>query len=414
VRLGLVSAKYPFGPKEPYLHAELRALAPALDGIVVFPTSPNTTDAGFTGVPGDVVRLPLAGLSTFALAARAFVHRPWRACGAINTLLCERYPWRVKLKNLAVIPKGLALAEIVRERRLDHLHAYWLSTPATVAWIAARVAGIPFSATAHRWDVYENNLAARKVRDAAFVRTISERGRRDLLQRTGGDPEKVQVVRLGVELPVARRVRVIAGDSWGRLPAADRPLRILCAAALVPVKGHAVLLSALALLRARGVAFACTLAGDGPLRSELATLIARDGLADSVKLAGTVAHDELLTRLERGDYDVSVIASVEQPGGLMEGVPVALIEAMAAGTAVVAADSGSVGELVDGTTGLLVAHSDPVALADALARIANDPALREKLADTARARVERDFDVTRTAAALYALLSRDQPRTWQA
>jgi glycosyltransferase involved in cell wall biosynthesis len=414
VRLGLVSAKYPFGPKEPYLHAELRALAPALDGIVVFPTSPDTAEAGFTSVPGDVVRLPIAGASTFRLAARALARRPWRAFGAINTLLRERYPWRVKLKNLAVIPKALALSEIARTRRLDHLHAYWLSTPATVAWLAARIAGIPFSATAHRWDVYENNLAARKVRDAAFVRTISERGRADLLQRTGGDPEKVSVVRLGVELPASRRIRVIAGDSWAGDPAAQRPLRILCAAALVPVKGHAVLLTALRLLRDRGIAFACTLAGDGPLRAELERRIADAALGDCVRLAGAVPHDELLGRLERGDYDVSVIASVEGPDGLMEGVPVALIEAMAAGTVVVAADSGSVGELVDGTTGLLVAHSDPGALADALARVAADPALRDKLAEAGRSRVERDFDVVRTAAALAALLARGHPRTWQA
>ena len=404
VRLGLISAKYPFGPQEPYLDAELRALAPALDGVVVVPTSPRTAEPGFADVPADVVRLPLAGGATFALAARALARRPLRALGALAAVLAEPYPWRAKLKNLAVFPKGLALAEVARARRLDHLHAYWLSTPATVAWVAARLAGIPFSATAHRWDVYENNLAARKVRDARFVRTISDRGRRDLLLLTGGDPDKVGVVRLGVALPEPRRVRVVAGDSWGRLPQEDRPLRILCAAALVPVKGHAVLLNALALLRERGIAFDCTLAGDGPLRTELADEIAAAGLGEQVRLAGTIPHDELLARLGRGEFDVSVIASVERPGGLMEGVPVALVEAMAAGATVVATDSGSVGELVDGTTGLLVPHSDPAALADALIRVARDPQLRDRLRDAARARVEREFDVARTTERLRALI----------
>ena len=404
MRLGLVSAKYPFGPKEPYLDTELRALAPRLDAVTVIPTSPTDAELGFAGVPGDVVRLPVAGLATFALAARAFARRPLRALGTIAALLGERYPWRAKLKNVAVVPKGLAVAEVVRARRLEHVHAYWLSTPATVAWIAARVAGIPFSATAHRWDVYEDNMPARKLRDAAFVRTISERGRRDLLARTGGDPAKVSVVRLGVALPARGRVPVVAGDSWGRLPDDDRPLRILCAAALVPVKGHAVLLKALALLRDRGVAFACTLAGEGPKRAEIAAAVAAERLGDAVRLAGTVPHDELLAQLQRGDYDVSVIASVEGAGGLMEGVPVALIEAMAAGTVVVATDSGSVGELVDGTTGLLVPHSNPAALADALARVGRDPALRDQLRDAARARVERDFDVARTTERLRALL----------
>jgi glycosyltransferase involved in cell wall biosynthesis len=404
VRLGLISAKYPYGAQEPYLDAELRALAPAFEAVVVIPTSPRANERGFADVPAEVVRLPLAGASTLALAARTLLRRPLRSLRALATLVREPYPWRVKLKNLAVVPKGLAVAEIARMRRLDHLHAYWLSTPATVAWLAARVAGIPFSATAHRWDVYENNLAARKLRDAQFVRTISERGRRDLLQRTGGDPAKVDVVRLGVALPEQRRLRVVAGDSWGRLPLEDRPLRILCAAALVPVKGHEVLLGALALLRDRGIHFTCTLAGDGPLRDRIAAQIASSGLAEYVTLAGTIPHDDLLERLQRGEFDVSVIASIERAGGLMEGVPVALVEAMAAGAVVVATDSGSVGELVDGTTGLLVPHSDPGALAQALARVARDPELRDRLRDAARARVERDYDVMRTTDRLRSLL----------
>ena len=404
MRLGLISAKYPFGPKEPYLHAELRALAPRLDAVTVIPTSPTAAAPGFTDVPGDVVRLPLAGVATFALAARAFARRPSRVLGTVAALLRERYPLRAKLKNLAVVPKGLAVAEIARARRIEHLHAYWLSTPATVAWIAARVAGIPFSATAHRWDVYEDNMPARKLRDAAFVRTISERGRRDLLARTSGDPARVSVVRLGVVLPAGGRVPVVAGDSWGRLRDGARPLRILCAAALVPVKGHPVLVEALSLLRGLGVAFSCTLAGDGPQRDEIAGLIAAAGLADAVRLAGNVPHDELLGQLQHGAYDVSVIASVEGADGLMEGVPVALIEAMAAGTVVVATDSGSVGELVDGTTGLLVPHSNAAALAVALQRVGSDPALRDRLRDAARARVERDFDVARTTERLRALL----------
>ncbi len=351
-----------------------------------------------------MVRLGLAGPATLALAARALLRRPVRSLRAVAALLGDRYPWRVKLKNLAVLPKGLAVAEIARARRLDHLHAYWLSTPATVAWIAARVAGIPFSATAHRWDVYENNLAARKLAEAAFVRTISERGRRDLLQRTGGEPGKVTVVRLGVRLPAPRRLRVVAGDTWGRLPQEDRPLRILCAAALVPVKGHAVLLGALAALRDRGIAFTCTLAGDGPLREAIAAEIASAELGAYVTLAGRIPHDALLDRLERGDFDVSVIASIEGTGGLMEGVPVALVEAMAAGAVVVATDSGSVGELVDDTTGLLVPHSDPAALAAALVKAARDPELCDRLRDAARARVERDFDVSRTTDRLRSLL----------
>jgi glycosyltransferase involved in cell wall biosynthesis len=117
-----------------------------------------------------------------------------------------------------------------------------------------------------------------------------------------------------------------------------------------------------------------------------------------------VPHDVLLSRLQGGEFDVSVISSVEQPGGLMEGVPVALIEAMAAGAVVVATDSGSVAELVDEQTGVLVSHSDAAALAAGLSRVTADPALRERLRAGARARVERDFDGAATSRRLRALI----------
>lgn len=398
MRLCIVSAKYPFGHAEPFLDTELRALAPAFERVVLFPATPRARRHGFLDVPAEVVALPLAGPSTLVLAARALLRRPRAALGALAAILTERYPLRGKLKNLVVVPKGLALAEIARARGVAHLHAYWLSTPATIAWLASRAAGIPFSATTHRWDLYENNLAARKLRDAAFVRTISERGRADLLRMTGADPAKVTVVRLGIALPPRGAAPAQTADG------ARGPLRIVCAARLVPVKGHAYLIDALARLRETGVAFSCALAGEGELRGELERRVAAAGLGDAVRFEGVVPHDELLARLERGDYDVAVISSVERAGGLMEGVPVALIEAMAAGAVVVATDSGSVGELVDESTGVLVPQSDAAALAEGLARVARDPALRARLRAAARARVERDFDGTRTAAQLRALI----------
>ncbi|HEX3462443.1 MAG TPA: glycosyltransferase family 4 protein [Candidatus Elarobacter sp.] len=397
MRLCIVSAKYPFGHAEPFLDTELRMLAPSFEQVTVFPTSPAAREHGYANVPAGVLSIPLFGPRTFGLAFRAFARRPGRTLRALAALLGERYPLRGKLKNLAVVPKGLALAELARAQRFDRIHAYWLSTPATVAWLASRVARIPFSATTHRWDLYENNMARRKLADATFVRTISQRGRADLLAMTGGDPAKVQLIRLGIALQPAAVSSQPGGDGG--------PLRILCAARLVPVKGHEHLIDALALLRARGVPFACTLAGEGELRDALRRRIDAAGLADAVRLAGTIPHDELLARLGAGEFDVSVISSIERPGGLMEGVPVAIIEAMVAGAVVVATDSGSIGELVDGTTGLLVPHSDPEALAAALERIAREPGLRERLRAAARERVERDFDGRRTSARLGKLIA---------
>src|ERR1700736_1031670 len=92
VRLCIVSAKYPFGPKEPFLDTELRTLAPNLDAVTIFPTSPRDARRGFEEVPAEVIRLPLAGPRTLWLAARAFARRPLRALSTVAALLGERYP----------------------------------------------------------------------------------------------------------------------------------------------------------------------------------------------------------------------------------------------------------------------------------------------------------------------------------
>jgi glycosyltransferase involved in cell wall biosynthesis len=388
VKLALVSAKYPYGPKEAFLDVELRALAPLLESVTVFPTSPPRALPGFEAVPANVRRFGLASGATFAGAWRALRARPRAALGAILALLAAPYPIGPKLKNLAVMPLGLALGDALRRGRFDHVHAYWLSTPATVAYIAARVAALPWSATAHRWDIYENNAAALKLRSACGVRAISRRGRRDLLARyapSGGS--RVEVVHVGVGVP--------AGPP--RVGPAHAPFTVACVANLVPEKGHADLFRALAALRERGFEVRCDLVGDGPLRASLERLAKELALGECVRFRGYVRHASVLRELRSGEFDALLLTSLESGGGAMEGIPVALMEAMAAGVPVIATDSGSVGELVDDTCGRLVPSGDVGAIAGALALLAGSLELRASLALAAHAKVSREFDVAALA-----------------
>ncbi len=396
MKLALVSAKYPFGGKEAYLHAELRALAPYFARIAVFPTSPSDPEWGFADVPAEVERRGLFAPDTLGDAVAAVVTRPRACLAALAALLGAPYRREVKLKNLAVIPLGLALGFRLRREGFEHVHAYWLSTPASVAFLAARVAGIPWSATGHRWDIYENNALAAKLPSARFVRAISERGRRDLLATPGCGAANVRVVHVGVDVPAAPPAE--------RGAAQDRPFALLCAANLVPEKGHADLLDALAELRDRGVAVHCTLAGDGVLRAELEAAVRALDLAGVVAFRGHVPHAALLAELRAGAYDAMVLTSLEQPGGLMEGIPVALMEAMAVGLPVIATASGSIGELVDDGCGRLVEPRNVTAIAGAIAELAAEPALRAELARAAYAKVRAEFDVAREARALAGLI----------
>jgi len=135
----------------------------------------------------------------------------------------------------------------------------------------------------------------------------------------------------------------------------------------------------------------CDLAGDGPLRRDIEARISHAALSARVTLRGAVPHDALLEELSAGAYDAAVLASIEEPGGLHEGIPAFLMECMAASVPCIATRTGSIEELVDHGCGVLVAQRDPAALASAIERLAADGTLRRALGDAARERVARDF-----------------------
>ena len=189
----------------------------------------------------------------------------------------------------------------------------------------------------------------------------------------------------------------------------ERVPKILCAARMCIWKGHRYLLEALAILKERGLAFTCELAGDGELRRDVTQAIERMALTDRVAMVGRLPHADLVRRLGAGEWDVFALASTERPGE-HEGIPVAVMEAMAAGVPVVSTQTGSLDELIDAGSGFLVPQRDPEALADALAHLLTDVGLRRRTGLRGRDRVRAEFETTRTTAQLYALIERATPK----
>ena len=177
-RLLLVTARFPFGSQEAYLNVELAELARYFDDVVVVPARPPASEARYC-VPDNVRVLdwPLLNAEILRRAAAAAAVAPLRAVRTFGKIIGSRDPGR--LKNLAVFVKGLALGQWAAEHRVDHIHAYWMSTPSTVAMVAASTSRLPWSATAHRWDIYERNAFDVKERSVEYVRAISARGARD-------------------------------------------------------------------------------------------------------------------------------------------------------------------------------------------------------------------------------------------
>ncbi|MGA2759947.1 MAG: glycosyltransferase family 4 protein [Candidatus Cybelea sp.] len=373
--VAIISSRFPRFGAETFLGAELNGLRPHFDRVIVVP-----------------VRESLFSWRTIIDAFRTIRLHPTRIAGVVKLLFVGASRPSVFLKNLAVFPRALAVARTVELEKVDHIHAYWMSAPATVALVASQLTGIPWSASAHRWDIYERNLLERKAANAAFLRTISDRGSRDLAALIGvKHRRKVARVPVGVRVP-AIEPRCFTG-----------PLRLLCAANLIEQKGHFDLLEALAIAAQRKVEYRCDIAGSGPLYQQLERRICELGLSRRVFLRGRVDHARLLESLRRGEYDVAVLASRSAGGGRMEGIPVALIEAMAAGLPCIATNSGSIPELLDGTSGFVVPAGDTKSFADAIERLANAD-LRAELGRNARTHIVRHFNIEQTGPALAGLI----------
>jgi glycosyltransferase involved in cell wall biosynthesis len=346
-----------------------------------------------TIVHGDARRLnawalPLVNVRILAGAFAEAVRSPIAAARALGSLRPSRNR-DVRFKNLAVFPKALWLARRARSLGAAHIHAHWASTPSTMAMLAAGVAEIPWSLTAHRWDIAENNLLRAKAERACFVRVISAHGAEELRAIAGSDGFAPAVLHMGVDLPPPAIQEPHAG-----------PLRIVTPARLVEKKGHEHLLEAVRVLRERGVAVHADIAGDGPLGPALRRLARDLGVADEVSFLGTLPHDELLRRMGAAEWDAVVLPSVITETGELEGIPVALIEALALGLSAVGTDAGGTPELLGDGAGILVPPADAAALAQALARLSEEPELRAELARAGRARVEERFDVDRVASEL--------------
>ena len=299
--------------------------------------------------------------------------------------------WRTPIilgKSLYAFCKGVALAHIVEINGNPprHLHAHWATMPTTAAMVIGQLLDVPFSFTAHAWDIFkEQAMLPAKLRTADFAVTISEYNRRYLSRLCPSAADRIHVVRCGVNL---------ARFSHQRECCKADPPHILSVGRLVEKKGLSYLVEACARLRDRGVDFACTIVGDGPQQHALERLIAARDLQEVVKLAGGLPQEELCDLWQM--TCVFVLPCTITRNGNRDGIPVVLMEAMASGVPVVSTTVSGIPELVeDGVTGLLVPPDDAEVLSQAISRLLTDPELAARLARAGRQRVEREYDVVR-------------------
>lgn len=336
-----------------------------------------------------LLRRPLAYLRALAWVVRDGIGRP--------TYL---------VRALAIFPKAVRFARDAERRRVEFVHAHWATYPAAAARVIALLAGVPFGLTAHAVDLYAGcspSQLRRRLEAAAFLATISEYNRRYLVAcaREAGEAgaelaARVRLVRCGVEVE-----NFAAASRDGKN--ASRPL-VLAVARLVEKKGLVTLIEACRRLRERGIEVSCVIAGDGPERRRLLGAAAAAGLDGAVEITGFVSQERIRELYRRAT--VFALPCQVASSGDRDGIPVALMEAMAAGLPVVTTPISGIPELVhDEVSGILVPPGDPEALAGAIARVVADPELARRLGVAAVAKVAAEFDARRNAGRLLACIA---------
>ena len=331
-----------------------------------------------------------------AAVARAIARDPLAVLRGIAAIVADGW-WRpmVALKSLAALYRGLEQVPRLLRFSPQIIHAHWATYPTTVAWVLGMVLDTPFGFTCHAHDIFaERHLLSRKIRDAALAVTISRFNVEWLREHAVAEAaDKLRIVHCGVDL---------SRNAW--CPDGREPATLIAVGRLDPIKGFDVLVEAMARLQGSGIVARCRLIGAGPLEPSLRALAAARGVADRIDFAG--AQPQSMVRQALNAATMFVLPSQVTADGNRDGIPVALMEAMASGCPVVSTRVSGIPELVeDGTSGLLVDPREPQALADAIARLLGDPALRRRFAVQARARIEEQFDARREALRMHAYMA---------
>ena len=326
---------------------------------------------------------------------RVLARAPALYLGVLFALLWDaRTSLNAFVGTLGIWPKSVYNGQRLRELGACHVHAHYATHPAACAYIIKRVHlpeqdDLPYSLTIHAHDIFVSGAGLpRKLGGAEFVRCISQFNVDWLLERFPRhlSPDLFRVIHCGIEPGMYRH------DPAPGAPGKERTAVLLSIAAHRPYKGLRHLIEAVRLLRAQGVDMRCDVIGDGYLRPVLQRQIDESGLGEVFRLLGTKTQEEVATALAA--CDVFVLPSIVAPDGQMEGIPVVLMESLAACVPTISTRISGIPELViDAETGFVVDPGRPEELVSAVRRVLDDYAGACELARAGSRLVASEFEI---------------------
>ena len=383
-------------------HTFIRREVVALEALGVEVVRLSVRDSGHDCVdPADLAEraktralLAAGKLRLLAALVASLFTRPLGWCRAFATAVrLGRRSERGVLRHLIYLAEACLLRKWLARAGVPFLHVHFATNPAAVALLCRRLGGPPYGITVHgpeEWDHPEALSLREKYENAAFVVAVTDFGRCQVYRWTGLDFwPRVRVVRCGVD--------------EGFLDIEPTPVpgtnALVLVAGLVEQKGHLLLVQALEKVAAAGHDFAMTFVGDGPLRGKIEAEIAERGLVGRVAVVGWQTNAQVRERLKNS-------RALIMPS-FAENLPVAMMEAMAAGRPVVGTYVAGVPELVrDGETGWLVPAGNVDLTADAVVKVlTTDVETLTRMGRAGAERVRRMHDARIEAAKMRDLFA---------
>jgi len=335
----------------------------------------------------------------------AQVHYLWKNPGLYFHLLWTllRQPakhFSTYLQRMAIFFKSVWLAKDLQSRQIQliHTHFAWLSSAAS--WVVSRLLDVPFTVTTHAFDIYSerNDLLKLITNQAAKVMTISDHNKNAILGLNPRIPnDKVQVVRCGIDLSFFSR-------SINAQSTIAFPLQITSVGSLIEKKGHKFLIQACANLEKQDMPFQCVIIGTGAQHAFLENLIQENNLGKDVVLAGKKSQEWIRNRLSQSH--VFILACVRTEDNDQDGIPVAMMEAMAMGVPVISTAISGIPEIIkDEETGIIVKECDPASITQAIMRLSVDSDLRKTLSGNGVRLIQQEYNILKNVRQLRTIFS---------
>ncbi|MEO1400902.1 MAG: glycosyltransferase [Cyanobacteria bacterium J06635_1] len=336
--------------------------------------------------------LPFSWLTLIWAHLYWLLTRPGRYVTAIALAWQTHQPGiRGTLYQLFYFLEAGLLAHDLQRRQIQHLHNHIGDSSGTVAMLASALGDFGYSFTLHGPGIFFEPMRWRldeKIRRARFVCCISHFCRSQAMVFT--PPEnwsRLHIVHCGVD---PSKIKPIEHSGVGN--------RLLFVGRLAAAKGLPILFESLAVMRDQSVEMRLTVVGDGPDRQILEEQGRRLGILEQIDFVGYQSPATVQEYLL--ETDIFVMSS------FAEGVPVVLMEAMAAGLPVVATSIAGVSELVEnGISGYLVPPGDVETLSQRIATLSQDSRLRLRLGNAGRQKVELDFNLSTETAWLSQIMT---------